>query len=185
MKVRELMFDCYRGDSLRKCVLDKTNKESEAIRRIIRKSEDTKDFVKRFLADTRFAKTEAYQAVVSCYGDTWRYIRGVFGENCKHIFSRTGLGIGPEGIKVGNEGFQIIIPNAAIGGDGFTRYAVFEGGFYLNNKWIMKYLTCIHGKINIYKGVSETEAVETLDGTYQIYYYDGFIAFVKTICNMY
>ena len=173
MKRADLKFSTRLGypDFTKQCVLNDSQYGFAEICKIIRAAKNTEDFAAKFLSDKRFIKNQSYQEVVKRCGNPWMFVREMFGDNCKKTFSSAGS------LKVGNEAFSILLPNGR--GDGCTRYAILEEkDFYANS--IMKFFTSINGGFDIYSYDCGNEVVEHIEGCFFIYYYDGFIALVKS-----
>ncbi len=124
---------------------------------------------------------------ISLYGkdrrNHWYRIRELFGDRCFKTASDVGS------LLVGNEEFQVLIPNGY--GDGITRVAVFNKGTsdYGVASRIMSDMMdshrgpCLQGKFNVYpydcNDPTVDEPCRTLKGRYFTYYYDRLIAFVE------
>ena len=130
------------------------------------------EFKKSILADDSLSHCQGY-AILSREDmqEHWYRIRRMFGDKCFKTDSDAG------GVRVGNEEFNLVIPNGH--GDGTTRVAVFRKGdkFNLN---MMNYYNVLHGKFNIYDyDCSCDRIIETLEGDFSTYYYEGLVAFVE------
>lgn len=79
------------------------------------------------------------------------------------------------GIKIGNNGFTIIIPNGY--GDGITRVAILEKEEM--NNCTFDFFTSVFGSINIYDYDCGNEVECTINGRYGIYSKGGFVVFEK------
>lgn len=101
----------------------------------------------------------------------WYRIREMFGDKCFKTDSDAG------GVLVGNEEFNLIVPNGY--GDGTTRIAVFHRDDKFDAS-LMKYFVGLNGKFNIYSHDCSFDLIEeTLEGEFAVYYYDGLVAFVE------
>lgn len=130
-------------------------------------------------------------SAISKYGkdrkNHWYRIRELFGDRCFKTASYVGS------LLVGNEEFQVRIPNAH--GDGTTRVAVFnkaDSDFDVNSDYDVAFRIMpdmmdsgpyLYGEFNIYpydcSDPTVDEPCKTLEGRYWTYYYDGLIAFVE------
>lgn len=124
---------------------------------------------------------------ISLYGkdrrNHWYRIRELFGDRCFKTASDVGS------LLVGNEEFQVLIPNGY--SDGITRVAVFNKGTsdYDVASRVMSDMMdshrgpCLQGKFNIYPydccDPTVAEPCKTLEGEYFTSYYDGLIAFIE------
>lgn len=123
-------------------------------------------------------------SLISLYGKDsdyhWYRIRDLFGDRCFKTYSDVGS------LLVGNENFQVLIPNGI--GDGTTRVAVFKKeddvfGGLIELMMDGQHGPTLSGKFNIYSYDCDNPAVDEpckkLDGRYFTYFYDGFVAFVE------
>ena len=139
-------------------------------------------------------------SAISMYGkdrkNHWYRIRELFGNRCFKTASDVGS------LLVGNEEFQVLIPNGY--GDGTTRVAVFnkadsdysvasriikvDSDYSVVSRIMSDMMDShhgpyLHGKFNIYPydccNPTVDEPCKTLEGRYFTYYYDGLIAFVE------
>ena len=124
---------------------------------------------------------------ISLYGkdrrNHWYRIRELFGNHCFKTASDVGS------LLVGNEEFQVLIPNGY--GDGTTRVAVFnkaDSDYSVASRIMSDMMDshrgpCLHGKFNIYPydccDPTVDEPCRTIKGNYFTYYYDGLVAFVE------
>ena len=140
------------------------------------------EFEKRVL--NKESNSDIVYSLISLYGKDsdyhWYRIRDFFCDRCFKTYSDVGS------LLVGNEDFQVLIPNGI--GDGTTRVAVFKKDDDVYGGLIELMMDCKHGptlngKFNIYSSDCDNPAVDepckTLDGRYFTYFYDGFIAFVE------
>lgn len=165
-------------DFIRRCVMppsyDKDTEYAKKVYKLIRKSENTDDFVNRFIDDKEFAhlNSQAYAEMLKEYfpKKVWYFVRGSLGDNVRKTLSDAG------GLKIGNDNFSIIIPNGR--GDGITRYSVLsQTENYASN--IMRFFTSVSGKINIFSSDCGDEICETITGRFGIYFYEGIIVFER------
>lgn len=113
--------------------------------------------------DERIKKT---QGVAELFKNDWYFLREQLGEKAKKTISDVG------GLKVGVDGFTIILPNG--NGEGVMRYAVVEKDEI--NTSAFKFFTTIKGKnINIYGCDCGNEIEETISGWFCVYYSSGFV----------
>lgn len=186
MKISDLHFPNeqkdYKGRTyspIKAALLYEGSKEfTEKVKKLIRASKDTDNFVVNFLCTESFKKEGAYTLMLEEYnrGRIWDYLREMFGCKAHEVFV-------PEGdLLIGNEEFTVEIPydGDIPYDDGIDKmiYAV------LTQKEIyglplMNWFTIINGKFNIYTNTAKTEICETLDGCYAIFYYEGLVAFVE------
>ena len=159
------------------CIGD--NKEAAEL---YEKCKNYDEFEKRVLnheCDSNFV-----YSLISMYGKDggchWYRIRDLFGDRCFKTYSDVG------GLLVGNEYFQVLIPNGI--GDGTTRVAIFRKDDKVSSGLIELMMDREHGptfngKFNIYSydcdNPEKDEPCKTLEGRYFTYYYDGFVAFVE------
>lgn len=81
------------------------------------------------------------------------------------------------GVKVGTDGFSMIIPNGY--GDGITRVAI-VGKNELPQSDILRFFTSVKGeKINIYSYDCGEGVSRTMSGRYGIFHGEGFVVFEK------
>lgn len=101
----------------------------------------------------------------------WLRIRQLFGDRQFKTVSDAG------GLKIGNAAFSLIVPNGR--GDGVTRVAVFSRDELPHNYLfhMMSYWTRITGDIDIYFSDCGSDVCTTIHGAFDVYIYDGLIAF--------
>lgn len=170
----------YRRYFLRTCVLnpwfdneDEREKYLNTIDEILDSSDNTDEFIEKFLEHDEFKMMQGYQEVIKRERPNriWKFIRENFGDKCFKTESDAG------GVLVYCDDMEIIIPNGR--GDGTTRIAVFENGEEFYSSILMKYFSGIRGKFSIsYYDCRKNPAIE-LDGDYSAYYFDGLVVFVK------
>jgi hypothetical protein len=163
----------YENNFIQECLFNEFSDKLDAVNELLEKAENTEDFYKLILADERMRKTQAYARLSKALPHHWYRIRDMFGDKQFKTYSDVG------GLKIGNENFSMIIPNGY--GDGTTRVAIFEERYIENefNDMMLKFFTSVKGKFNIYGYDCGNEVVKTLEGDYNIYYGDGFIAFQR------
>lgn len=155
---------------------------NESCSELYEKCNSYDEFEKRVL--NKECNSNIVYSLISMYGKNrdfhWNRIRDLFGDRCFKTYSDVGS------LLVGNEYFQVLIPNGM--GDGTTRVAVFEKGDDVYGGLIelmmdRKHGPMLNGKFNIYSydcdNPSVDEPYKTLEGRYFTYYYDGFVAFVE------
>lgn len=131
-------------------------------------AEDLQAFEKMILESSDFdvIMTQAY-AMLSKYREGhWYRLRAMMGDKCRKTESDAG------GLKIGDDRFSVLING---GGDGITRYAVFNRDEWNHN--MATFNTSIEGTFNIYTYDCGDEIAETLSGRYGIYTYNGMVIF--------
>lgn len=180
MNVKDLTFKdiSKSGNSfIRQCLFkeeweDNAEEYNKEVKKFIKASATTDDFVEMYLANPAWKKEQCYQVMLKQYkpDDVWYYIREMFGNKSRKTMADAGA------LKIGIDGLEILIPNGY--GDGETRYAVLDSDeFYARS--LMTYFTMINGKFNVYSYDCGDNVAEELDGKFQIYFRDGLIALVK------
>lgn len=179
MKIEELNFkgsDNTGYSFIRQCLFKDEWQENAAeyntaIKRLIKASANTDEFVNSYLANSHWKNEQCYLVMLKAYKPekVWYYIREMFGDKSKKTMSDAGA------LKIGADNFSILIPNGH--GDGETRYAILERkDFYAGS--LMNYFTIIDGKFNIYSYDCGDDVCEEINGKFQVYYSQGLIAFV-------
>ena len=181
MKVNELRFkgtDSSGYSFIRHCLFKDESWEQGAeehnkeVENLIKASATTDEFVEKYLANTEWKKEQCYQAMLKKYKSEkiWLFIREMFGDKSQKTISDAGA------LKIGAGGFAVNIPNGY--GDGEMRYAVLnDDEFYASD--LMHYFTMISGKFNVYSYDCGDDILEELDGTFQVYFYEGLVALVR------
>jgi len=140
----------------------------EKFAKLWRKAKDLNEFLFLCRTDEELKTT---QGVAELFKNDWRFLRSQLGDKCRKTMSDVG------GLKIGNNNFEIIIPNGM--GDGETRYAVFEPEEKVNTA-AFNYWTLIKGKnIKIYSYDCGYDVLETISGEFSVYYKDGIIIIKK------
>lgn len=137
--------------------------------KIWKESKNLKDFKQRVLQNEEVKLLQGTAELMKNDVDNWRYLRSILGDKQFKTSSDAG------GVKIGNENFEIIIPNGV--GDGITRVAVLNKNEM--NDSAFDYITFCKGKINIYNYDCGCEIAKTIEGRYGIYSKDGFVVFEK------
>ena len=139
-------------------------------------ADSTQDFIDRYLADPRTHMTQLYAWLLKKERPQklWYAIREMFGEKQFKTSSDAG------GVLIGNMTYSTLISNGY--GDGDTRVAIFRDGESFNSD-LMEYFTKISGKFGIYAydcaDPKTEQPLYILDGIFQVYFHEGFVAFVE------
>ncbi len=181
MKRKDVVFgkNAVGQDFLRDCLFNKWQGQEyiETVFRLVRKAKDTEGLIDMILDCEELKYSQAYAEISKRKrpAEHWKRIREMFGERQFKTWSEAG------GLRVGTDSFSIIIPNGR--GDGETRVAIFEKGDKFNDN-MMQFFTKIEGNsIQIYGNDCGIDVVKKLEGSYLVYYYDGFIALKETERN--
>lgn len=143
---------------------------------IAEKSGDVDEFIDKFIADKRTHRTRLYAELIRRERPYRHFytVREMFGNRQFKVMSDVG------GVLVGDKNYATVFTNG--GNDGTTRVAVFESEDDFNSN-LMEYNTIILGEFGIFgydcADFSREEPVVKLRGRFQVYYWDGFVAFVK------
>lgn len=180
MNRKDIRFphDTADGYCLR-CMDNEYGTNQNAVDTIAAASSTVEDFIDRFLKEGD-PNEQFYQVLMETERPemVWKYIRSVFGDRQFKTNSDAGsllVGARPD--------FSVLIPNGR--GDGTTRVAVFDSKEdFLPLESLMRYWTRISGRrIWIWDYDCYDPAValpaKQLDGCFNVYYHDGFIAFVR------
>ena len=156
-----MLFDRFRED------------KKEIAEEILKASENTEDFIDKYLDDERLEKFYGRNRLAKEFRpDTyWMTIRKFLGDKIFKTESDAGS------VLIGRKKLKIMIPNGR--GDGESRVAILDknediSGYELNN------FTLIEGKFKIYNydcTKDEDDYAEELNGKYVVYYYDSFVVF--------
>lgn len=122
------------------------------------------------VSPSEFLETNEYVINNNQEDEKWRFIQEMSGEKSVKTVSDTGS------LKIGTNDFTVLIPNGC--GDGYTCYAILaRSEFYADT--IMKFFTIVNGKLSIFSYDCGNEVIEEINGKFSIYYYNGFVAFVR------
>ena len=134
---------------------------------------NTEELIDMILADDamRYTQIAAELSKRERPAGHWLRIRQIFGDRQFKTSSDAG------GLKIGNAALSLIVPNGR--GDGATRVAVFSRNELPHNFLfnMMSYWTRITGDIDIYSDDCGSDICTTIHGAYDVYIYDGLIAF--------
>lgn len=102
----------------------------------------------------------------------WYEIREMLAEKIFKTYSDAGA------LKIGNKDFSILIPNGY--GDGETRVAIIkleEKKYY--DLEAFRFFTSVEGTFDIYDYDCDSsgDIIQTIEGRYGIYVYEGFVVF--------
>ena len=158
---------------VKECIFNNWVKGYNEIMQHLRDAVDTEDFINKILGDPELATTQAYAEVSKKLrpDSHWYRVRAMFGDEVIKTSSDAGS------VKVGVANMSVLVPNGY--GDGITRVGIIEKtGF---NDDMMSYFTTIKGEnMIIYDYDCGDVAATTISGRYNIYYYSGLVAFVKS-----
>lgn len=176
MNKEELKFNIEqaRATFVRECIFNNWVKGYDEIMEHLRNAVDTEDFIDKILGDPELSTTQAYAEVSKKLrpDSHWYRVRAMFGEEVIKTSSDAGS------VKIGVNNMFVLVPNGY--GDGITRVGVIENAREFNDD-MMTYFTTIQGKnMIIYDYDCGDVAATTISGRYNIYYYSGLVAFVKT-----
>lgn len=181
MKIKDLDFKKYDksffGDWIEMCIFNGAEKyqKDQSYRKelysVIRKSKDTEDFIDKYIACENFKCRQAYAALIkNCRQSKLFYaIRDMVGDKQFKTSSDAG------GVKIGNNGFSVIVPNGR--GDGVTRVGILEQEEFNQN--LLHFFTGVEGEINIYAYDCGDTIAKTISGRFGVYYGEGFVVFEK------
>ena len=113
--------------------------------------------------------TQAY-AVASEQADDGGHrerLKSMLGDRVRKVYSDAGS------VKIGNDSFNLLIPHGS--GDGVARYAVVNKAEFNDN--MARFFARVNGKIDIYLTDTSDDIAETIDGSFDIYTYEGFVIF--------
>jgi hypothetical protein len=144
--------------------------ELQIINEHLENSKSTDDFYKKILTDDRLKMHQGYAELSKAMPRHWDRVKSMFGDKQFKASSDAG------GLKIGNENFDILIPNRL--GDGTTIVAIFDDPREFNSH-MLDYFTSIYGTFNIYDYDCGNEVLKTISGRYGVYCNSGFIALVK------
>lgn len=155
------------------CILNSWVKGYNKIMEHLRNAVDTEDFINKILGDPELATTQAFAEVSKKLrpDSHWYRVRAMLGDVIK-----TSSDAGS--VKIGVNNMSVFVPNGY--GDGITRVSIFDNSEGFNDN-MMSYFTTVKGtNIIIYDYDCGDVAATTISGRYNIYYYSGLVAFVKT-----
>lgn len=172
----ELKFNIAQSEAafVKGCIFNNWVKGYDEIMQHLRDAVDTEDFINKILGDPELLPTQAYaEASKKLRPDNhWYRVREMFGDNVIKTSSDAGS------VKVGVDNMSILVPNGY--GDGISRVAIFDNSEAFNDS-MMSYFSTVRGKdMIIYDYDCGDVAATTISGRYNIYYYSGLVAFVKT-----
>lgn len=176
MNKEELKFNLAQPEAtfVKECIFNNWVKGYDKIMEHLHNAVDTEDFINKILGDPELATTQAYAEVSKKLrpDSHWYRIREMFGDNVIKTSSDAGS------VKIGVNNMSILVPNGY--GDGISRVAIFDNPADFND-CMMSYFTTVRGRdIIIYDYDCGDVAATTISGRYNIYYYSGLVAFVKT-----
>lgn len=134
-------------------------------------AEDVDAFTEAVLNDAQLEHTQAYAVLSRETPGHWYRVRGMFGNKCLRTASDAGS------VKIGNGLFSTLIPNGM--GDGTTRIAIFEKNEAFNENMMNFSGISAHGEFSIYDYDCSGVPIVELKGSYNVYTYDGMVAFVE------
>lgn len=172
----ELKFNIAQSEAtfVKGCIFNNWVKGYDEIMQHLHNAVDTEDFINKILGDPELATTQAYAEVSKKLrpDSHWYRVREMFGDNVIKTSSDVGS------VKIGVDNMSILVPNGY--GDGISRVAIFDNSEAFNDS-MMSYFTTVRGKdMIIYDYDCGDVAATTISGRYEIYYYSGLVALVKT-----
>ena len=175
MNKEELKFNLAQPKAtfVKECIFNNWVKGYNEIMEHLCNAVDTEDFIDKILGDPELATTQAYAEVSKKLrpDSHWYRVRAMLGNVIK-----TSSDAGS--VKIGVNNMSVLVPNGY--GDGITRVGIIENAREFNDD-MMTFFTTISGKdIIIYDYDCGDVAATTISGSYNIYYYSGLVAFVKT-----
>lgn len=176
MKINDIIFPHDAAAFLRRCMLNDSGihaTDQAIVEECAAASSNVEEFIDAYLAHESERGTQFWQELVNRErpGLRWKAIRADFGDRCFKTSSDAGS------VRVGNGSFFIMVPNFR--GDGETRVAIFDKSREFRSESLMYHLTMIGGEaFGIYGYDCGGPIVERLDGCYNVYAYDGLVAFV-------
>lgn len=176
MNKEELKFNIAQSEAafVKGCIFNNWVKGYDEIMEHLHNAVDAEDFINKILGDPELATTQAYAEVSKKLRPAghWYKVREMFGDEVIKTSSDAGS------VKVGVDNMSVLVPNGY--GDGITRVGIIENSRKFNDD-MMSYFTAIQGKdMIIYDYDCGDVAATTISGRYNIYYYSGLVAFVKT-----
>lgn len=128
------------------------------------------DFIKAIQADDDLKLGQA--CGILSRGDFF-FIRQMIGDRQIKTLSDAG------GVRVGTDGFQVIIPNGR--GDGETRVGIIPAGSPFNTD-CLNYFTSLCGHFTVYDSdCGQFSPVAELTGDFSVYFGAGFVVFVEAV----
>lgn len=176
MNKEELKFNIERARAtfVRECIFNKWVSGYDKIMEHLHNAVDTEDFIDKILGDPELTTTQAYAEVSKKLrpDSHWYRVREIFGDNVIKTSSDAGS------VKIGVNNMSVLVPNGY--GDGITRVGIIENACNFNDD-MMTFFTAVSGKDIAIYGYDCGDLPEiTISGRYNIYYYSGLVAFVKT-----
>ena len=176
MNNEDLKFNLAQPEAtfVKGCIFNNWVKGYGKIMEHLRDAINTEDFIDKILGDPELATTQAYAEVSKKLRPAghWYKVREMFGDEVIKTSSDAGS------VKIGVANMSVLVPNGY--GDGITRVAIFDNSEGFNDS-MMSYFTTVKGTdIIIYDYDCGDVAATTISGRYNIYYYSGLVAFVKS-----
>lgn len=157
---------------LMECIFDKWSAGHEKIMEHYKNATSSEGFITDILEDPELATTQVYAEISRRLRPEghWYRVREMFGDRAFKTSSDSGS------VKVGVNNMYVLVPNGY--GDGITRVAIFDNPADFND-CMMSYFTTVTGKdMIIYDYDCGYDPATTISGRYNIYYYEGLVAFV-------
>lgn len=177
MKINDIIFPHDAADSfLRRCMLNDFGvyaTDQAIVEECAAEASNVEEFIDAYPSHESERGTRFWQELVKRErpGLRWKAICADFGDRCFRTFSDAGS------VRVGNGSFSILIPNGR--GDGETRVAIFDEADEFRSEDLMNFFTKISGTdFGVYAYDCGGQIIERLDGSYNVYTYDGLVAFV-------
>lgn len=178
MKIDEIIFPHDAPDAfLRRCMLNDFGvyaTDQAIVEECAAGASNVEEFIDAYLSHESERGTQFWQELVKRErpGLRWKAIRADFGDRCFKTFSDAGS------VRVGDGRFFVLIPNGR--GDGETRVAIFDDAEEFHSEDLMTYFTEISGgEFYIYGNDCGGPSVKRLFGKFEVYYYDGLVAFLQ------
>lgn len=149
------------------------NEEAESFDKIVaytEKAESVEEFKSLIFGDKSLRLSQGFAELCKEADDYYERVEKFLGENIRRTYSDAGS------LKLGNSSFSILIPNGY--GDGVTQYAVLGEKEWNDN--LLKFLTQVEGKFNIFSYDCGNEVQETVRGKFNIFSGAGIVVFQRT-----
>lgn len=164
------------NESCKKCLVQNLLKMTggkESIKEYWKTKEDLKEFVMMVFEKQDLVNRMGQVDLTDKVDDYWYKVRKMLGERVIKTYSSAG------GLKVGNGGFTMVIPNGNNADE--TRTAIFK-----KNEPVEKHLMnftgiILDGDIDIYDFDKGDKVLGRINGRYEVYSYSGMIALIESV----